>query len=83
MSLKMSHRAKRMDKMHRRNKSGGLNLVSLMDIFTILVFFLLVNSSSTQQLPSSKDIQLPKSVAEALPKETLVLVISNNDVLFI
>ena len=81
MSLKMSKRAKRMDAHHKRNKQPGLNLVSLMDIFTILVFFLLVNSSSTQQLPSSKDIQLPKSVAEALPKETLMIMISNNDLL--
>lgn len=81
MSLKMSKRAKRMQRHHKRNKKVGLNLVSLMDIFTILVFFLLVNSSSTQQLPSTKDIQLPKSVAEALPKETLVITISNNDLL--
>ncbi len=81
MSMKMSKRAKRMQRHHKRNKKVGLNLVSLMDIFTILVFFLLVNSSSTQQLPSTKDIQLPKSVAEALPKETLVITISNNDLL--
>ena len=81
MSMKMSKRAKRMERHHKRNKKPGLNLVSLMDIFTILVFFLLVNSSSTQQLPSSKDIQLPKSVAEVLPKETLVIAISNNDLL--
>ncbi|MCH8101169.1 MAG: biopolymer transporter ExbD, partial [Proteobacteria bacterium] len=40
-----SGRAKRMEKHHKRNKAmGTLNLVSLMDIFTILVFFLLVNS---------------------------------------
>ena len=81
MSMKKSKRARRMERHHKRNKKPGLNLVSLMDIFTILVFFLLVNSSSTQQLPSSKDIQLPKSVAEALPKETLVIAISNNDLL--
>jgi len=77
----MSKRAKRMERHHKRNKRPGLNLVSLMDIFTILVFFLLVNSSSTQQLPSSKDIQLPKSVAQVLPKETLVIAVSNNDLL--
>ncbi|MDH5392656.1 MAG: biopolymer transporter ExbD [Gammaproteobacteria bacterium] len=81
MSMKMSKRALRMNKRHMKNKKVGLNLVSLMDIFTILVFFLLVNSSSTQQLPSSKDIQLPKSVAEALPKETLVIALSNNELL--
>lgn len=81
MSLVMSKRARRMERHHKRNKKPGLNLVSLMDIFTILVFFLLVNSSSTQQLPSSKDIQLPKSVAQVLPKETLVIAISNDDLL--
>ncbi len=33
-----SGRAKRMEKHHKRNKGAGqLNLVSLMDIFTILV----------------------------------------------
>ena len=38
-----SARAKRMDKHHKRSKPATLSLVSLMDIFTILVFFLLVN----------------------------------------
>ena len=57
-----SARAKRMAKHHRRNKGKGtLNLVSLMDIFTILVFFLLVNSSDVQTLPNAKDLQLPES----------------------
>lgn len=77
----MSRRAKRMNRHHKRAKQPGLNLVSLMDIFTILVFFLLVNSSSVEQLPSSKDIKLPKSIAEAKPKETLVIAVSNKDVL--
>ena len=40
-----SARAKRMERHHQRAKGGSsLNLVSLMDIFTILVFFLLVNA---------------------------------------
>ena len=51
-----SGRAKRMEKHHKRNKStAALNLVSLMDIFTILVFFLLVNSSDVETLPSTKE----------------------------
>ena len=46
-----SGRAKRMEKHHKRNKgAGALNLVSLMDIFTILVFFLLVNSGSVNSI---------------------------------
>jgi biopolymer transport protein TolR len=73
--MKASRRAKRMSRHHARTKrSASLNMVSLMDIFTILVFFLLVSSSSVQDLPNTKKIQLPESVAEQLPKETVVMV---------
>ena len=70
-----SARAKRMAKHHKRNKGGALNLVSLMDIFTILVFFLLVNSSDVQTLPNGKELQLPESIAEEKAKETVVIII--------
>ncbi len=77
-----SQRAKRMEKHHRRNKQGaGLNLVSLMDIFTILVFFLLVNSSDVEVLPNAKDIQLPESIAEEKAKETVTILISDQDII--
>jgi biopolymer transport protein ExbD len=74
-----SSRAKRMDRHHKRGKlsGGGLNLVSLMDIFTILVFFLLVNSSDVEVLPNAKDIQLPESIAEAKASESVVILISD------
>ena len=63
--MKFAGRAARMDRHHKRHKrSTALNLVSLMDIFTILVFFLLVNSSDVEVLPSAKDVQLPESIAE-------------------
>ena len=75
-----SARAKRMEKHHRRNKgSGALNLVSLMDIFTILVFFLLVNSSDVETLPNAKELQLPESIAEEKAKETVVIIIGETD----
>ena len=77
-----SGRAKRMDKHHKRNKGAGqLNLVSLMDIFTILVFFLLVNSSDVQTLPNAKELQLPESIADKKPKETVVIMIGENDLI--
>jgi len=77
-----SARAKRMDKHHLRNKrSASLNLVSLMDIFTILVFFLLVNSSDVETLPNAKDLQLPESIAEAKAKETVVIIIGEEDII--
>ena len=72
-----SKRAKRMEQRHKRHKAAGaLNLVSLMDIFTILVFFLLVNSSDVEVLPNAKDIQLPESIAEQKAKESVVILIS-------
>ena len=77
-----SARAKRMEKHHKRNKgSGALNLVSLMDIFTIIVFFLLVNSSDVETLPNAKDLQLPESIAEEKAKETVVILIGEQDII--
>jgi biopolymer transport protein ExbD len=77
-----SARAKRMAKHHKRNKgAGALNLVSLMDIFTILVFFLLVNSSDVETLPNAKELQLPESIAEEKAKETVVILIGEEDII--
>jgi biopolymer transport protein ExbD len=80
--MKMSRRAKRMDRHHRRHKSSAvLNLVSLMDIFTILVFFLLINSGEVQVLPNAKALSLPESVATLKPRETLVVMVNHNEIL--
>ncbi len=80
--MEMSRRAKRMKRHHSRNKRAApLNLVSLMDIFTILVFFLLVNSSDVEVLPSAKTIALPESVAEEKPRETVVVMVTDTDIL--
>ena len=79
--MKMSRRARRMERHHQKAKTPALNLVSLMDIFTILVFFLLVSSSNTQQLPSSKDLRLPTSSSQTVPDETLVIAVTQEDVL--
>lgn len=79
--MKMSRRAKRMERHHAQQKQSGLNLVSLMDIFTILVFFLLVTSSNAQQLPKKKDIRLPTSIAKKAPEETLIIAISQKSIL--
>ncbi len=79
--LEASRRSRRMDRHHKANKGSPLNLVSLMDIFTILVFFLLVNSSNTQQLPSNKELTLPTSTTKKAPEETFVIAISKSSIL--
>ena len=57
-----------------------LNLVSLIDIFTILIFFLLANASEVEVLPSTKAVRLPESTAEKTPKETVVVLVSSQDI---
>jgi len=42
-----------------------LNLVALMDIFTILVFFLLLNSGDSSQIQNAEFVKLPDSSASA------------------
>ena len=80
--MRKSKRAQRMERRHDRGKKlGSLNLVSLMDIFTSLGFFLLVNSSDVQTLPNAKDIQLPQSIAEEKAKETVVILIGEEEIL--
>ncbi len=76
--MKSSRRMKRMAR--NRKKPVPLNLTSLMDVFTILVFFLLVNSAATEVLETPKQITLPASVIEDKPRETVVIFISPEEV---
>jgi len=59
-----------------KKKVTGLNLTPLMDVFTILVFFLLFHSSGGDILDTPKHIKLPDSVVEAKPRETVVIMVS-------
>ena len=79
--MNKSRRAKRMESYLARSRKSSLNLVSLMDIFTILVFFLLVSSSSVQQLPKKKDITLPTSIAKKVPAETLIISVTKQKIM--
>lgn len=80
--MKKSARAMRMDRHHKRMaKDSKLSLVSLMDIFTILVFFLMVNASDVQVLQNNKSVKLPESTAQQAAKETLILMVNNNDLI--
>lgn len=80
--MKQSNRALRRQRHYRRrHQTGSLNLVSLMDIFTILVFFLMVNSGDVQVLQTNVKVKLPESVADQEPKETLAVVVSGETVL--
>ena len=77
--MRNSRRIKRMGR--NRLKITKMNLTSLMDVFTILVFFLLVNSGSVEVVEAPKDVKLPESRMESKPRETVVISISPEEVL--
>jgi len=65
--------------MERNNRKGqitglGLNLIPMMDVLTVLVFFLLFHSFNGD-MPEAK-ITLPDSVVEARPRETVHVVVT-------
>lgn len=73
------HTQRRRARQNRKAKTAGLNLVSLMDIFTILVFFLMVNSSEVEVLQTSSKIKLPDSSSEKQPKNQLMISVDEED----
>ena len=78
--MQNSRRIKRMSRGRGNRKVPAMNLVSLMDIFTILVFFLLVNTSNTEELPNPKTLKLPDSVAEQKPEETIIVMVTDTEI---
>ncbi len=77
--MRNSRRLKRMQR--NRVTIGKMNLTSLMDVFTILVFFLLVNSGSVEVVEAPKDVKLPESMVQSKPRETVVISVSPEEVL--
>ncbi len=72
--------SRRMKRMERNNRKGqevtglGLNLIPMMDVLCVLVFFLLFHSFNGD-MPEQR-IALPDSVVETKPRETVVIVVS-------
>jgi biopolymer transport protein ExbD len=73
------------EKRAQRRARGGaamdMNLVSLIDVFTILIFFLLSSASGVETLVSPRAVKLPLANAEQAPKDTVVLVVSGDEIL--
>jgi biopolymer transport protein ExbD len=78
--MRNTRRIKRMSR-NRSKMITKMNLTSLMDVFTILVFFLLVNSGSVELVEAPKNVKLPESQVETKPRETVVIFVSPEDVL--
>jgi biopolymer transport protein ExbD len=76
--MKLTPIQKRAARNARHGNALDMNLVSLIDVFTILIFFLLSNSG-VETLPAAS-VHLPESSAKKEPKETLVVVVNANEI---
>jgi len=77
----MSNRARRMAEHHLRHRANAeLNLIPLIDILSVMVSFLLVYSTEVEVIQNSKGIEIPQSIAEAMPHHSVVVMITKSDV---
>lgn len=80
--MKSSLRARRMARNHTKlSQQPKLNLVALMDIFTILVFFLMVNNGDVEVLQTDNNIPLPESTSELKPDIALTIKVSSEAIM--
>lgn len=75
----MSRRIRRLQRHHRqRSRAVHLNIVSLIDVFAVLVFFLLVSASLAAARLNVISLNLPapdRTVSEVPPKQPLTVVL--------
>ncbi|MFM1885525.1 MAG: hypothetical protein RL026_682 [Pseudomonadota bacterium] len=75
--MKMSARARRMLVHHLRNRTDAeINLIPMIDILSVLVAFLLVYSTEVEVVQNTQGIQIPESVSESRPRETVVVTLT-------
>ena len=78
-----SSRARRMLQHQVRNKADAeLNLIPMIDILSVMVSFLLVYSTEVEVVQNTKGIEIPESISQQKPKETVVVMLTK-DQLFV
>jgi biopolymer transport protein ExbD len=70
-------------KKHRQRGHHGshMALIPFIDMLTMLVVFLLLHSSDVEILPNTKQIVIPQSIAELKPRETVVVMVTKQDLM--
>ena len=78
--MSMSNRARRMMQHQLRHRADAeLNLIPMIDILSVMVSFLLVYSTNVEVLQNDKAIEIPQSVSEHQPKETVVVMMTKEE----
>jgi biopolymer transport protein ExbD len=77
--MKTSRRLKRMDR--REIRAPTVILTSLMDIFIVMVIYLLMNQAIGVDVSPPRAIRLPDSVVDTSPRQTVVMMVSKSSVI--
>ncbi len=78
--MSMSNRARRMLQHQIRNKADAeLNLIPMIDILSVMVSFLLVYSTEVEVVQNTKSIDIPQSISQQRPRETVVVMLTRDD----
>jgi biopolymer transport protein TolR len=78
--VSMSSRARRMLSHQLRNKADAdLNLIPMIDILSVMVSFLLVYSTEVEVVQNTKGIEIPESISQQKPKETVVVMLTKDE----
>ena len=78
--MSMSSRARRMLQHQIRNKADAeLNLIPMIDILSVMVSFLLVYSTEVEVVQNTKSIDIPQSISQQRPRQTVVVMLTRED----
>jgi len=79
--MKMSRRAARMLEHQIRHRADmELNLIPMIDILSVMVSFLLVYSTEVEIVQNTKGIEIPQSISEQRPRQTVVVTLTKDEV---
>jgi biopolymer transport protein TolR len=71
---------KRAERKARNHNGLDMNLVALIDIFTILLFFLLSSATEMETLVIPRAVHLPESLADTTPRVSTVVLVNEREI---
>ena len=75
--MSLWNRARRTSQHHLRHRvDAELNLIPLIDILSVMVAFLLVYSAEVEVVQNTKGVEIPQSIAEVAPKQSVVVMVT-------
>lgn len=80
--MKSPRRVRRIERQYTQgSRDVPINIVSMIDVFAILVFYLMVSIAAVEMRPSDKTLQLPQSTSQVRPHVATQLMITRKDIL--